>query len=650
MEALAEEPPPPSDEAKIDDEPANLAADEASRRLAKKTTAHELTSLDELEVDHEPAATPPPAPPAKGKDKPKTVTIVRPAGETKAPAASSPPPPVAKPAPAPATPAHPDDAVRDVLASLEALEGKNADEAEKAGSITGMLSVPTNAVSDAEIESGDILGGGGDALEDARASRKREEPKRKTRKRKERDDLAELGNLDDLPDLGELGSTDEPWNPLASGPQPAAPFGSPGRVEPSFDDPNSSGPQSDPFADPLALPPARSGQRPAPAPAPEWGGDPFGAGIGEATFSARPPGADPAGTPAFDPFGAPADPGNDPFAAPGGFNDPFAAPGMGQDPFGAPPPGAGAFDPFAIPPPPGGADPFAIPPSPGGADPFAPAPGQAFDPFGAPPAGGDPFGAPAPAPGAFDPFGAPPSQPGYDPFGAPAPAPGAFDPFGATNAPAPFDPFGATASAANFGAPGGNPFAPGSDPFSDNGPSPTFGDAFSPQPGFGNDPFAALPGGTPPFDPFGGPPAPTAWSEEQTIAGRDVVLPISSERQAFIDSGEQSPFDAPDAELDVGASAPPPPAGPKKTMMMPARGVPAGGSFGVVVMGLQGKKRERAAEVLARLRGWSKEQALSALTGNTVTVLQGVPRANAENAVALFQKADVPAKIIEQKG
>jgi hypothetical protein len=283
-------------------------------------------------------------------------------------------------------------------------------------------------------------------------------------------------------------------------------------------------------------------------------------------------------------------------------------------------------------------DPFggttALPP---GGDPFgAPA---AADPFGAP-AGADPFG------GGGDPF-APPApqprgrQPSADPFGAPAGA----DPFGA---PAGADPFGAPASADPFGAPAGaDPFGGGGDPFAPPAPTPpapkpsarrgappppppvagdeVFGGTMSmPNPyakPAGADPFAAPAGGDPfGADPFGAP-------------AQEAVLPISGERQAFFDSKQGSPFDAEEPALDVGPATPEPAA-----------------ACTVVVMGLVGKKKERAAEIVARLRGISKKDALDGLKAPMVTVLQNVSRAEAEAALALFRQADVPAKITDKKG
>jgi hypothetical protein len=139
----------------------------------------------------------------------------------------------------------------------------------------------------------------------------------------------------------------------------------------------------------------------------------------------------------------------------------------------------------------------------------------------------------------------------------------------------------------------------------------------------GADPFGAPAGADPFADPFAAPPA------------AEPVLPISGERQAFFDPKEASPFDAEEPALDVGAP-PPAPAG--------------GGACTVVVMGLVGKKKERAAEIIARLRGISKKDALDGLKGPMVTVLKNVSRAEAEAALALFRQADVPAKITDKKG
>src|SRR5581483_2496307 len=251
------------------------------------------------------------------------------------------------------------------------------------------------------------------------------------------------------------------------------------------------------------------------------------------------------------------------------------------------------------------------------------------DPFGAPQGGGDPFGGQADPFGApqADPFGAPPPPPGFgapgafgDPFGAPAQQPGGFDPFGAPAPQNQFDPFG--------------------------GGQPPLGDDFSESPTM-----ARVPARGPQPDPFGAP-------------AQDVSLPISNERNAFLGSDDSSPFDAPEPELDVvertmevpaptgtiglppppGAMMPPPGANVRKTRMMPGKGG-GGGAFGLTLMGLQGKKRDRAAEVLARLRGCSKEEALGELTGNVVSVLQGVSKSEAESWLALFTKAEIPAKI-----
>jgi hypothetical protein len=137
----------------------------------------------------------------------------------------------------------------------------------------------------------------------------------------------------------------------------------------------------------------------------------------------------------------------------------------------------------------------------------------------------------------------------------------------------------------------------------------------------GGDPFGA-PAGADPFgsDPFAAP------------AAQEAVLPISGERQAFFDS-KSDPFSAEEPALDVGPATPEP--APVCT---------------VVVMGLVGKKKERAAEIVARLRGISKKDALDGLKAPMVTVLQNVSRAEAEAALALFRQADVPAKITDKKG
>jgi hypothetical protein len=156
------------------------------------------------------------------------------------------------------------------------------------------------------------------------------------------------------------------------------------------------------------------------------------------------------------------------------------------------------------------------------------------------------------------------------------------------------------------------------------------------------------------------------WSESPTMDTRgkgspyaqppqpDVSLPISNERNAFVE--DSNPFDEPEAKLEMTMEVPAPtaqpippttsqpPAGFKKTRMMPG-GRGGGGNFGLVLMGLQGKKRDRAAEVLARLQGCSREDALAQLTGIMVTVLQGVSKTEAESALALFTKAEVPAKV-----
>ncbi len=75
------------------------------------------------------------------------------------------------------------------------------------------------------------------------------------------------------------------------------------------------------------------------------------------------------------------------------------------------------------------------------------------------------------------------------------------------------------------------------------------------------------------------------------------------------------------------------------------------GSCNVMIMGLSSKnKKDRAAEVVARLRGISKPEALELVTkGNMVTVLSAVSRPDAENAVKAFKEVEVQAKIMEKK-
>ncbi|HZU99789.1 MAG TPA: hypothetical protein VFF73_23960, partial [Planctomycetota bacterium] len=659
------------------------------------------------------------------------------------------------------------DAVADVLKHIESLD-KDADDGERVGSITGHIVIPKSIVSDAEIDSGDILGDDFESLEDVRASKKRDgKSGRKKKSLKQSDaELAALGDLDALPPLDDLVSD---VSPLASGPSPAMPSGlEGGNVKAAFDDPNASGPYSpNPFGDPLAapLPPPPPPPRPnpkkntastktratgwasddtfgaLPGKAPDLAGfDPFGAppqadpfapGVPPGFGAPDPfgaPGADPFGSPQPDPFGAPpafGAPGLDPFGAPPAFGapqpDPFGAPQA--DPFGAPPAfgapqpdpfGAPQADPFGAPPAFGapGPDPFGAPPAfgdpqpdpfgapqadPFGAPPAFGAPGP--DPFGAPPAFGDPQADPFGAPPAFgapgpDPFGAPPAfgAPGPDPFGAP-PAFGAPQPFGAPQgfgAPDPFAPPGGGfgepqldpfASPAEPFAPGGDPFgaAPGGlDPFGAPPATPQgevpfdpYGKTLGPGQGLAKaaqdesfDPFSE-PAPAAGFDPFGAPPAPRGPSmdpfDSAPLAGRPptprgqprpgmppqqerLLPPISSERQAFIGSKDVDPFSGDEPELE--APAPPPPAGPKKTRVMPGAG---GGTCGLTIMGLVGKKKDRAADIVAKIRGIPKAEAVDIVKGNIAKVLENVSRADAEKAAALFQAEGLQVKITEKK-
>jgi hypothetical protein len=483
------------------------------------------------------------------------------------------------------------------------------------------------------------------------------------------------------------------FDPFGAPPQ-ADPFGAPPQADPfapaegfgappSFGAPDPFGaPQADPFSspDPFGAPPAFGAPQPDPFGAPPAFGapgfDPFSAPQPD-PFSA--PQQDPFGAPQADPFGAPpayGAPEADPFGAPPAFGspgpDPFGAPpafgAPGADPFGAPPAfGAPGPDPFGAPPAFGApeSDPFGAPPAFGapGPDPFgAPpafgAPGP--DPFGAPPAFGspqpDPFGAPPPGFGAPDPFAAPGGgfgAPELDPFASPAEpfAPGG-DPFGA--APGGFDPFGAPAPATPSGDvpfdPYGKTLGPGQglakaaqdesfDPFSE------------PAPAGGFDPFGApqAPRG-PSMDPFdsvplaGRPPTPRGQPRPGMPPQQDALLPpISSERQAFVGSKDADPFSGDEPELDAPA---PPPAGAKKTRVMPGAG---GGNCGLTIMGLVGKKKDRAADIVARIRGIPKAEAVDIVKGNIAKVLENVSRADAEKAAALFQAEGLQAKITEKK-
>ena len=81
---------------------------------------------------------------------------------------------------------------------------------------------------------------------------------------------------------------------------------------------------------------------------------------------------------------------------------------------------------------------------------------------------------------------------------------------------------------------------------------------------------------------------------------------------------------------------------------MPGAG---GGSCNLIIMGVVGKKKDRAAEVVARLRGISKPEALELVSkANILTVLAGVSRADADKAFALFQQIEVQAKISREEG
>jgi hypothetical protein len=441
------------------------------------------------------------------------------------------------------------------------------------------------------------------------------------------------------------------------------------------------------------------------------GGDPFGApqggGFGAPQGGGFGGGGDPFGAPQGGGFGAPqgggfgAPQGGD-FGAPqgGGFGggDPFGAPQGGG--FGAPQGGGfGGGDPFGAPQgggfgAPQGSDPFGAPPgggfgAPQGSDPFGAPPGGGFgspqgsDPFGAPQGGGfggpggDPFG--APQGGGFggpggDPFGAPQGGgfggPGGDPFGSSppgggfgGPAPAGFDPFQEPGAGDPFAPppggapasFGVT-QADPLGAPGGFGASPGfDDPFAAPSAPPRtpafdpYAVTLGPTPQLtpGGDPFGTE-GGAAGFDPFGsnaaGPPGPgydatpdLAAMSAPTMPPQRFLPPASGERQAFMGSNDASPFDVPDAELDLGAPPPPPQRAPR-------------GAFSLLIGGFQGPKKDKAAQVLAKLRTCSKNEAIEALAANVVTVLEGVTRAQAEQVGKLFQAIEVQVKITEKKG
>ena len=100
-------------------------------------------------------------------------------------------------------------------------------------------------------------------------------------------------------------------------------------------------------------------------------------------------------------------------------------------------------------------------------------------------------------------------------------------------------------------------------------------------------------------------------------------------------------------ELEVAPPSAPPPAAAKKTKVMSG----TGGNCGVLIMGLTGKKKDKAAEIVARLRGISKPEALEIVSkANMVTVISGISRPEAEKAAALFQQIEVQAKITEKKG